>query len=160
MFYIQLRILKHTLSYSMVSLCLMSCTSVCNVKTVEYSLWDDLKLSFSFNTLKNWTALYLILCSHMKLTVDVYIRVTVITQNSYITLSFSCYSEYDLCPLLDDFNATNCPPQLLRENFPCMCNFHTGSYSLTNENFKIPELPSLLSWLTAVCLPNNGFLYL
>ncbi|GFN77842.1 ganglioside gm2 activator [Plakobranchus ocellatus] len=84
-----------------------------------------------------------------QLDLEVYIQ----TYLGFFWTSVPCIGDvgsctYDGCKLLDNFNATGCPPQLANHNIPCTCDtIKAGKYSLPSEKISIPAMSGLWSWL-------------
>ena len=65
-------------------------------------------------------------------------------------------STYDLCSELNTAfvhnGVTQCPSQMAKQGLPCTCPVKAGTYTLNPDVWTIPELPSVLSWLSAVSI--------
>ena len=65
-------------------------------------------------------------------------------------------STYDFCSLLNTAfvhnGRTECPSQMAKQGLPCTCPVKTGTYTLNPDVWTIPELPSILSWLSEVSI--------
>ncbi|PVD29129.1 hypothetical protein C0Q70_11726 [Pomacea canaliculata] len=53
----------------------------------------------------------------------------------------------DVCGRLSSISPVNCPPQLIKDNFPCTCPFTPGTYVIRNAIFHIPHSGGFWSWM-------------